>query len=103
MLFSGISMSVVTPPAAAARLVDVHVRVHEPRHQQRVARVDDLRALRRVVVAADRADHAARDGHGRRAHALRQHDAPAAEDPIGRGRHREMDDGWRRRASRGVG
>ena len=65
MLFSGMSTSVVTPPAAAARvavakpshsvrpgLVDVDVRVDQPRQQHHVvAELDDLGGRDRPVEA----------------------------------------------------
>ena len=67
--FSGMSTSVVTPPAAAARvavskafplgaarLVDVDVRVHQAGQQHRVAEIAQLGLRRNIVPAAHRRD-----------------------------------------------
>jgi len=65
---SGISTSVVTPPAArlesrsqifplrAAGLIDVHVRIHQAGKQHMVAEIEELRACRHFIPAAKRSD-----------------------------------------------
>ena len=70
-------------PVGAARLVDVHVRVDDARQH------DESRRRRCTAVADDGTSptcrtiatiRPSRDAHGRRAHAVGQHDAPAAND-----------------------
>ena len=74
MLLSGMSTSVVTPPAAAARvavveafpigaagLVDVDVRVDEPGHDDEIAGVDLAHACWPIAVLADRRRSVRRD------------------------------------------
>ena len=72
MLFSGISIMVVMPPAAAARvadenpspigtarLVDVHVCIDKPRHNDGAGGFLDWNAVWHIIKFADGDDNAA--------------------------------------------
>ena len=92
-LLSGMSTSVVTPPAAAARvavleafpvgaarLVDVDVGVDQPRQYNVCADVCLRHSYWSVVVFADRDDAPGADVDRRRPHAVGEHDPLAAND-----------------------
>jgi hypothetical protein len=96
MLLSGMSTTVVMPPAAAARvarlealplgapgLVDVDVGVDHAGHQGEVAEVGDGEALGHRVGVGDGHDLTAPDVHRRGTNALRRHHTTGTEDEVG--------------------
>ena len=69
-------------PLGAARLVDVDVRVDQPRRDDQIADVDHVR--QRHPLRHHRFDPLAGDQHGARRHAVGPHHPPAADAPIAR-------------------
>ena len=65
------------------------VRVHDPRHEDRVAAVDCRHSGWGIIHGADALDLPAQDVHRGRPHAFRRYDPPAGEEEIGEHRSEE--------------
>jgi hypothetical protein len=72
-------------PLGAARLVDVHVRIDEPRHQDQLARLDHGAARGHLVERAHLRDAAPADVNGRGPDRIRRDDSVTPKDDIGQG------------------